>query len=327
MRARAALRFSGLLLLPGLLFLPGCSSVPKDRQQVTEKQAKAVSYSEFGTRYFAEGRYADALNFFSYALREQILADNRPGIIDSYYDIGRCRMEMGNDGEAEAAFGEGLRMAEREELPDRRARGLILSGELELSRGNPEGAAESFNGAIGLLQELKKGGEKELAVAYHDLGAALKQSGFPAEAEAALLASLAMNRKAEAAEEESNNLFMLASVLSGQNRNGEALILLEEALAIDRRLERSIPIAEDLHALGIVAERLDLIDKAYTSYGQSFMIYNALDMPEKAAEVLRKLSLLSKGTGDEERSAKYLQAAEKLEKQDKQSDGEGNGDL
>ncbi len=315
MRAAALLRFSGLLLLPGLLFMPGCSSVPKDRQPVTEKQAKAVSFSEFGTGYFAEGRYADALNFFSYALREQILADNRPGIIDSYYDIGRCHMEMGNGEEAEASFREGIRLAEREELTDRRGRGLVLSGELELSRGNPEGAAENFNEAIGLLQELKKGGEKELAVAYHDLGAALKQSGSPAEAEAALLTSLAMNRKAGAGQEEANNLFMLASVLSTQNRNREALDRLEEALAIDRRLERSIPIAEDLRAIGIVAERLDLIDKAYTSYGQSFMIYNALDLPERAAEVLRMLSLLAERSGDEERSSKYLQAAGKLEKQ------------
>lgn len=301
------------LLACAVLFAVSCSSVPKGSEPVTGRKGKAADFSAFATGYFAEGRFAEALSFFSYALNEQVLADNREGIIDSTYDIGRCHLEMGNAAEAEKAFREGLRLSVEENLASRRGRGLVLLGELELAGGDTGAALSLFREAVELLSSLSGEGEKELAVAYHDLGAALKLSGDYAGAEAALRTSLEMNRKAKAKEEEASSLYMLASVLSAAGRYEEAYALLGEALEADRFLERSMAIAQDLYAMGVVSEHLKRTDSAYTSYSQSFMIYQALELPAEAARVLRRLAALADGAGDAERAEKYRAAAEKLE--------------
>jgi tetratricopeptide (TPR) repeat protein len=182
-----------------------------------------------------------------------------------------------------------------------------------LARGSTDEAREGFLAAVELLLPLRNRGKKELAVAYHDLGVALKQLRSLEESESYLRMSLEINRSLKAREEEANNLYMLASVVHIQGRSEEAMELLEAALVLDRELERSLSIAQDLFALGSVAEAIGLYEKAFTSWGQSFMIYQAMELTDPAVAVLRRLARLAAVQGDTAAQQRYLKAAEKLE--------------
>lgn len=305
-----------LMLFPLLLLTGACSSIPKDELPLPEKQARAVDYSTSGKAYFAEGSYREALSLFSNALAQQVLADNREGIAGSYYNIGRCHLEMGSFSEAEEAFTEGLRLAREDSLTAEVARGTILMGELALKKGDFQGGETLFMEALTLLGTPGKGEDgliKQQAVALHDLGVARKQLGKLEEAESALLASLEINLNLRAMEEQANNHYMLASLHFSRKQYQPALDQIEKALKVDRLLERSLSIAEDLFAKGSILKALGEMEGAYTSFGQSFMIYQTLEMPRSAARALGRLAELAGVMGMAEKEQEYLRAKETLE--------------
>lgn len=304
-----------LLTLIMAILVPGCSSIPKEQKALPEKRSKAVDYSARGEKYFSEGNYQEALLLFSNALAQQVLADNREGIIGSYYNIGRSHLEMGSLDEAEDAFLEGLRLAEEDTIIPELAKGIILLGELSLKKGSFEEGERAFLKALRLLEGVEKGDDtllRQKAVALHDLGVARKQLRNMKEAEEAFILSLEINRKLEALEEEANNHYMLSSLHFARGRHGEALEQIEEALSIDRSLERSLSIAEDLFAKGSILEVMGELDGAYTSFGQSFMIYQTLGMSGAAISTLERLAGVSGTMGDTEKEKKYRKALETL---------------
>ncbi|WP_020614186.1 tetratricopeptide repeat protein [Sediminispirochaeta bajacaliforniensis] len=310
------------ILLATVVLLSACSSLPKEQPPAKGKKAQAADFASFGKEYFTEGRYKDALTFFSYALRQQVLADNREGIIDSYFDIGRCRLELKEFEEARQAFSDGLMLAEKEGLVGKQARGKILLGEFYLATDDEKKAGILLQEASEILPSDEKQYTRERAVAYHDRGILMRRQGDLEKAEEFLISSLAINRREKAREEEANNLYMLASVATASRQYEKADELLQEALLIDRALERSLAIADDLYAIAIVAEKRNDNDEAYTSFSQCFMIYQAMERLDSAIEVLHRLSALAEALGDEENAFRYEAAAQKLEQRGKQSDDE-----
>src|SRR6056297_2225775 len=104
-----------LVLLLGIsaLLLAGCSSAPKTSETVNETKDRAAQYAEFGNRYFGQGNYDQALQFFEFALRENTSIDNRAGIAQAYNSIGNVYLAVGDIATAESSFSSAYSIALR----------------------------------------------------------------------------------------------------------------------------------------------------------------------------------------------------------------------
>ena len=70
-----------ILVLLAFTLIVSCSSAPKQTEEITDKKHRAAEYTKFGNSYYNEGRYNQALQFFTLALNDNISVDNEEGIV------------------------------------------------------------------------------------------------------------------------------------------------------------------------------------------------------------------------------------------------------
>jgi tetratricopeptide (TPR) repeat protein len=90
---------------------------------------------------------------------------------------------------------------------------------------------------------------------------------------------------------------MIASVQSRQGDAAAALASLGEALRFDRLMERSLGIAKDLAAIGLLYRRQGDEAAALDSYRRSLQVYQSLSLVEEARRLLPALIELAERAG------------------------------
>ena len=90
---------------------------------------------------------------------------------------------------------------------------------------------------------------------------------------------------------------MIASVQSRQGDAAAALASLGEALRFDRLMERSLGIAKDLAAMGLLYRRQGDEAAALDSYRRSLQVYQSLSLVEEARRLLPALIELAERAG------------------------------
>ena len=287
LRAGAGLAFCITLMV-------SCSSAPPKSDTVTAVRDQAAQNSGYAEAYFRQGRYDLALQFFTQSLNENTSIDNVEGITQSYVAIGKTYVAMGSLDMAEDIL---LRARER-------ARGaspslLFISssslGELYLAKGDPQKALAVFEEALAMPAASRT--PAQTAQLNHNLGTAQKALANFAAALAYFNKSLEINAANKLIEPAAADHYMIASVYSLQGRYEEAAKNAETALALDKKVESSPGIAQDLYALGLIATRRRDTAAAYDYFQRSYLVFVTLGSKPGMRKALIELIAATDGLG------------------------------
>ncbi len=305
------MRYIILVFLAFTLML-SCSSAPKQREEITDKKNRAAEYTKFGNAHYNEGRYKQALQFFTLALNDNISVDNEEGIVLSYNSIGKVYMAVGYDDQAEDNFSRAVTLAEKLGNPGLIAQSRTSLAEVYLERGDLDEAEFLLEEALLGIEEGGPPGQ-DLAIIYHNIGTVYKKRGMLEEANDNFQRALEINLNLKQYAEIASNYYMIASIHSKRGDYALAREMIDLALSYDKRVENSLGIGKDLFAKGMIEEKAGNDLQAYESFEKSFQVYRAMYLYRDAADVLPYLISLAERLGKDEEALGYRQQQEQLQ--------------
>lgn len=295
--ASTSLRFAKLLLGFVVLFLSvsACSTAPEPVEEVTTRRNQAAEYAEIGNSYYDRAQYEQALRFFELALAESRAVDSVEGIVSALNSIGSVYLAQGEVETAEeylqSAYERATSLGPSRELVE----SASTLGELKLRVGSAEDALEYLKSAAEMSRSLEN--PERTAIVLHNLGAVYSRAGRLAEAEARFREALEMNLDGRYLGEAASNYYMLASVASKRGDLEQAREYLLAALDLDKQMERSLGIAKDLKALGIIHQKLQDHRAAYGYFSRALQVFLVLGVVEEVSDVLGELAESAERTG------------------------------
>ena len=308
MRRGASLAAVGAVL--SLLTLASCSTAPQKSDTVTTMKSQAAQDSITGDSYFRQGRFDLALQFFQKSLNENTAVDNGEGVIQSYNAIGKTYMALGSLDRAEEIF-----LAARDRARSGAPELLFVStnnlGELYLARAEPQKALALFEEALAMPAASRT--NAQTGVLYHNLGTAEKDLGDAAKALAYYGKSLGINLSNKFTEQAAANYYMMAAVHSKNGDFEEAGKDAFLALEADKKIENSPGIAQDLYALGLIANRRRDSAAAYDYFQRSFLVFTALEIKPQMKKSLAELIGAAEALGKKPEAESYRKQLAELE--------------
>jgi tetratricopeptide (TPR) repeat protein len=276
----------GAAMLLSLALLASCSTAPQKSDTVTTMKSQAAQDSITGDTYFRQGRFDLALQFFTRSLNENTAVDNGEGVIQSYNAIGKTYMAMGALDKAEDIF-----LSARDHARNAGAPLLFVStnnlGELYLAKGEPPKALAILQEALAMPATARTAAQT--AVLYHNLGTAEKDLGDTVKALDYYGKSLEVNLANKLIEQAAANYYMMAAVHSKKGELEEARKDAQLALDLDKRQENSPGIAQDLYALGLIAQRGKDAAAAYDYFQRSYLVFTTLGIKAQMKKSLAEL--------------------------------------
>ena len=298
------LRWWGLLL-PALVALTAtCSSAPPKSDTTTDIKNQAADAEISGQRYFGQGRYDLALQFFTQALDANASVDNVDGVIRSRIAIGQVYLATDR-----LSAAEDMLTRAREQARARSASlfvdASISVGELYLRNEDPKKSLDILQEALstqGKLSPLQTG------VLYHDTGAAWKGAGDMVKALDWFTRSLQNNLANKLLESAAADYYMIASIHSKQGDFEGAMADAQQALALDKKIENSRGIAKDLYAMGLIALKKNDSPAAYDYCQRAYSAFASFGDKDGMKKTLEQLVQLAQGLGRTEDAQSYQQA-------------------
>lgn len=303
---------AALLVFPALAFglaALSCSTAPKTPDALYDTKNKAAEYSKLGDGFMATGQYDTAEKYYRDALQADSSVDNLEGVSVSHASLGRVYLAVGRRDEARGEFTSALdyaRMAQSSAASSIATSGL---GEVSYAAGAKEDALALFERAIVFAG--KDG--KSLAVALHDAAVAKAALGKGDEAMADLQKAASLNLGLKRWTELAANRYVMASLLTAQNRLEEARAMALTALDADKRAENGRGIAGDLAAVASITARLGQKDGAWDYWRRSFDAALAVGDPETVRKALVALVSLADELGKSDDKAHYAALLAKLD--------------
>jgi tetratricopeptide (TPR) repeat protein len=298
------------LLLTAVLavFAAACSSAPAKSDTTTNVKNQAADAEVSGQRYFSQGRYELALQFFTQALDANGSVDNVEGVIRSRTAIGQVYLATGR---LEAA--QDMLTTAREQARMRSAPlfidASISLGELYLREDDPQKSLGIFQETVSATQV--KLTPMQTGVLYHDIGAAWKASGDLAKALDWLSKALQNNLANKLLEPAAADYYMIASVHSKEGDFAAASSSAEQALALDKNIENSLGIAKDLYAMALIAAKKGDTPTAYGYYQRAYSVFTSMGDTEGMKKSLTQLVSIAQSLGRDEEAQGYQKALAK----------------
>ncbi len=300
-----------LMILAVSLF-SGCSTTKKLLPgEVVEKRNKAAEYAEFGSKYYNEADYSQALDFFFLALKQNILIDSEKGIVESYNSIGKTYLAAGKTATAEEYFLKAGEVAEHLNDPGLIIRCTNNRGEVLLANQAYTDALATFQKAYALIEDPEK--YEDSAVILHNLGVTHKRLENYDKAEEYLLLSLDYNVKNERYKEVASDNYVLASIYSKRENYAKAESYINNALEFDRRTENSYGITKDLIAKGLILRKSGREEEAYYTFKRGALVAESLSLPQDLVICLKNLEELSQSLSYSDDTQLWRTTREKLE--------------
>lgn len=277
-----------------LTLIISCSSAPPKSDTVTTVRDQAAQNSAYAEAYFRQGRYDLALQFFTQSLNQNTSIDNVEGITQSYVAIGKTYIAMGSLDMAEDIL---LKARERARTASPSlffaASGSL--GELYLARGDPQKGLAVFEEALAMPAGSRT--PAQTAQLNHNLGTAQKGLGNYPKALEYFNTSLRINTANKIIDSAAADHYMIASVYSLLGRYDDAVKSAETALALDKKIESSPGIAQDLYALGLIATRRKDTTAAYDYFQRSYLVFVTLGSKPGMKKALAELITATDGLG------------------------------
>jgi tetratricopeptide (TPR) repeat protein len=279
---------------------------------VTDVKKEASEAAIAGENYFRQGRYDLALQFFSQALNDYTSVDDVNGALKCSVSIGQVYLATDRVDEAAGMFTRARERARALSTPLFIDSSISL-GELYLRRDEHQKALEIFQdtlaasgaGAAVPTDQPPRGSAlpsgalspEQRGVLYHDIGVAYKAGGEYAKALEALNRSLQLNLGAKLSWQAAADYYMIASVYSKQEDYPAAARNAQAALDLDKKIENSPGIAQDLRALGLIARKRGDGATAYDYFQRSYLVFSTLGMKEETRKTLGDLADTADGLG------------------------------
>jgi len=296
--------------LPAMLVLAiaTCSSAPPKSDTETQVKDQATDAAASGQKYYSQGRYDLALQFFLQALEANASVDNVDGVIKSRISIGQVYLVTGREQAAEDMLTSAKEQA-RDRSPSLFIDSSIGLAELSLRKNDPQKA-------LAMLQEALSAPHGKLTpeqngVLYHDIGSAWKSAGDMGKALDWLSRSLQNNLTNKLWEAAAADYYMIASVHSKQGDFAGASSNAEQALALDKKVESAPGIAKDLYALGIISSKKGNTVEAYDYYQRAYNAFATLGDKGEIRKCLTNLVSAAESLGRTEDAQTYRQALER----------------
>jgi tetratricopeptide (TPR) repeat protein len=247
---------------------------------------QAAQDTTYGQAYYRQARYDLALQFFMQALNGYTSVDDSEGVAITCNMIGKTYLVTGSLDQAEEMFVRAQLKAQNV------SPSLVLDsanslGELYLARGDARKAFSTFQEALALPGSAQSAART--ALLYHNMGTAEKNLGDPVAALEYYGKSLQINLSKKLNAEAAADYYMIASVHSKQGRFDEATKNAELALSLDKRVENSVGIAEDLYALGLISTRKKDPAAAFDYFQRSYLVYVTLGLKPGLKKTLTAL--------------------------------------
>ncbi len=295
-----------------VLIFAGCSSTQKLLPgESVVKRNKAAEFSEYGTKYYNEADYSQALDFFLLALKHNTLINSEKGIVESYNSIGKTYLDAGKISTAENYFSKAREIADHMNDSGLIIRCINNKGEVLLAKKDYSDALKTFKKAYSMIEDPSK--YEDSSVILHNLGVAYKRMGEYGKAEENLLLSLKYNTNNEKIKEMASDNYVLASIYSKNENFPRALSFIDQALEYDRRTENSFGIAKDLAAKGLILRKSGEKKEAYYTFKKGALVAESLSIPEDLIMCLKNLEELSVELSYSDDTALWKTTREKLE--------------
>jgi tetratricopeptide (TPR) repeat protein len=277
-----------------LAMIISCSSAPSKSDTVTTVRDQAAQNSGYAETYFRQGRYDLALQFFTQSLNQNTSIDNVEGITQSYVAIGKTYIAMGSLDMAEDILVKARERA-RTASPSLFFMASISLGELYLARGDPHKGLAVFEEALAMPADSRT--PAQTAQLNHNLGTAQKALADYPKALEYFNKSLQINTAHKIIDSAAADHYMIASVYSLQGRYDDAMKSAETALLLDKKIESSPGIAQDLYALGLIANRRKDTAAAYDYFQRSYLVFVTLGSKPGMRKALVELITATDGLG------------------------------
>ena len=308
----------GVLILCAFTALGACSSAPPSKDEVSEIKEKAAEYTVFGNSYYAQGRYQEALTFFTLAWENNISVDYEIGIVRSYFSIGKVYLAMDNYAEAEEVFNLGFQVAEN--MGDNSVLFQYYNnmGELYLAQYNASGSSIQVNNAEKKFKEAENLitagiNEMDKAILYHNMAILYKKQNSLDKANENAGKALKINKNLKRYAEVGANYYLLSSIFSKQQKYTEAFENAEYALEYDKKAENSLGIAQDLFAMSIIKQKTNDLAQAYVYLEKSYRIYKIFSLTRDTKKVLMQLIQIAEKLGKTDESSRYRNILKEIE--------------
>ena len=198
-----------------------------------------------------QGDHEGALALYQRSLEACGDANDVQGRAIAYHNLGMVSGDMNRWDEADGYFRQSLELAES--LGDVRLKGLCLlnHAEVHFARQHYDQARANAEAALAIFDQL--GARPDKADAYRVIGTVYRETGKPTLAESRLRASIELAAGTSDVLSEAEAARELAILYQGMGRNQEALVLLNTAHRLFRRLDARV----DLVNVGAKVEALE----------------------------------------------------------------------
>ncbi len=228
----------------------------------------------------------------------------------AYYGAAILAVTQG-DVERGALFGEACLKYMR--TTSKRARVLLMLGNLAKRRGDGEEALRLYLEGLSVLRELED--PKGIVVALNNLSTLYIERGDFQQALPLLEESISLKRELGDQRGLAVSLMNQGEVRKAQGQYAQAMALTEDGLAIFQSLGDSQGEALAYNNVGEIAEAGGDDSRAVEAYTQSLAVYRRIEDRPGTAMTLKHLGELYTRQGDEGQGSLYLQEAAALDKE------------
>lgn len=282
-----------------LVFLVGCSSAPPAPEGVQDRKNRAADYLKFGRQAFQEAQYDQALSFYLIAVDLNTAVDHEAGMAAAWNSVATAQAALGHGKETQAALAQAETLALAVGDP-----ALIL--QVAASQAQADLEAGRHDEARARLSPLRPfPATSEGAALEHAWGTLEKAQDHQTEALAAFDRALAVNTTLKLKQEMASNRFMKASVLGRLGRWEEARTELLAALELDKTMENTLGIGQDLRALGTVEAKLGRTAEGFDRYVRAYRLFQAAGLMDQQRKTLELLVSTARALGRENEANRY----------------------
>jgi len=290
-----------------LVLWAGCSSAPPAPEGVQERKNRAADYLKFGRQAFQETHFDQALAFYLIAVDLNTAVDNEPGMAVAWNSVATAQAALGKTDEARAALTQAEALA-----TSSGDRTLVLQVAVNLVQSDlSAGDSDAASQRLATLAPFPATAEG--AALDHSLGTLEKVRDNLDGALAAFDRALVVNEKLGLKQEMATNHYMKASVLGRLGRWSEAQTELTTALALDKTMENTLGIGQDLRSLGSVALKLMRPKEAFDSYVRAYRLFQAAGLEDQQRKTLELLVPLAGTLGPAGDQTRYQALLDQLE--------------
>jgi tetratricopeptide (TPR) repeat protein len=270
----------------------------------TENQQRSESALTRAVRAEQRGNYPDAEKFLSEALALSTSIEDNPVRINALINLARLNRLQHSLTKATGYIDQALTLVKTESLFA--AEVSYEKSLLELAGGNTARALDWAQQSLAAEHGREQGARRNL------IGRIQMLLGNNTIAESLARTAREENRAAGQVEEEANSLRILGIIAGREQKYTEGERLLEEALALDKRIGKSGKIAADLEELAITALAAGRLDDSANYQERAYEINFAAGRFQQALSNLEALADTYSKQGDSTRADRAMDTARKL---------------